>query len=99
MISPPRWRASSTPRAVLPVAVGPTTASTGRLSFDSAKLHFRLPSGQREAAGAAVGTERRHLAREDLFGQGHQLLGRDVVSRLDRRPAGDALEDPLGLFA
>src|SRR5699024_12751533 len=96
MISPPRRRASSTPRAVLPVAVGPTTASTGCLSFDSAKLLFQLLSSQLEDAGAAVWAEGRHLAGQDLFGHGHQLLGRCTVPRLDRAAAGDGVEPRPG---
>ena len=46
-----------------------------------------------------MGAEGRHLAREDLFSQCHQLLRGGLIPRLDGRAAGDGMEHPLGLFA
>ena len=81
MTSPEKCFASSTPSAVFPVAVGPTTATTGCL-YDASKLLFQLLPGQFEYAGAAMRAERRHLAGKDLFGQRQQFLRRGLVPRL-----------------
>ena len=55
MTSPPKRSANATPSAVFPVAVGPTTASTGCLVLslhNAAKLLFQLLPGQFEGNAA-----------------------------------------------
>ncbi len=83
MTSPENRCASATPSAVLPVAVGPTTATTAGFALhDASKLLFQLLSGKFEHAGTAMGAERRHLAGEDLLGQCHKLLRGGLVPAL-----------------
>ena len=99
MTSPENRCASATPSAVLPVAVGPTTATTAGFALhDASKLLFQLLSGKFEHAGTAMGAERRHLAGEDLLGQCHKLLRGGLVPRLDGGAAGDGVQHPLGVL-
>ena len=97
MISPSKALASATESAVLPLAVGPPTATTRGLD-KSAKLLFQLLPGDFQYAGPPVRAERRDRAVHDALGQREHLGGVRAVPRFDGRAAGDGMQHPLGLF-
>ena len=96
MISPSKALANATESAVLPLAVGPPTATTRGLD-KSAKLLFQLLPGDFQYAGPPVRAERRDCAVHDALGQREHLGGVRAVPRFDGRAAGDGMQHPLGL--